>query len=684
MAVIFCAIMTDIYKSLYTEAEITPDLRQQLPGVPPYTRGIYANMYLGRPWTIRQYAGFSSALDSNRFYRQALKAGQRGLSIAFDLPTHRGYDSDHQRSAGDVGKAGVAVDSIEDMATLFDGIPLDQVSVSMTMNGAVLPIVACFLVVAERQGLNYQSLRGTIQNDILKEYIVRNTYIYPPSPSMRIAVDVIDYLTNNVPKFNSISVSGYHFHEAGADAALELALTLADAVSYLDCCRQRQLDIDSIAPRLSFFLAIGMNFLQEIAKLRAARALWYELMQRYRPKNPKSSIFRVHCQTSGYSLTQQQPLNNVVRTTIEALAAVLGGTQSLHTNAYDEAISLPTDDAARLARNTQLIIQHETDLTKTVDPFGGSYAVESLTADLQRRAKKIIEEIDQQGGMLAAIANGYTKSLIEESAARKQALVDSGQQTIVGVNDYQIDEPTTFEYRQIDSDDLRKHQLSSLQKLKKMRNDKSVQQALERLRNCADSNDNLMPATIDAVRNLATVGEISDTLVQVFGRYQATSVVNSSTVYLDSYDDKNRLGAVQKQVQTFADQRGRQPRLLVAKLGQDGHDRGLQLIAAGFSNFGFDVDLSPLFQTPAEVVRQAVDNDVQVVGISTHTASHRLLIPQLLDLLKKNNAGHIIVVIGGIIPPADHQFLRDKGVQAIFAPGTPIPDCVEQVMRLLK
>ena len=676
--------MTDLYQSLYTKAETTLDPRQQLPGKPPYTRGIYANMYLGRPWTIRQYAGFSSALDSNRFYRQALKAGQRGLSVAFDLPTHRGYDSDHQRSAGDVGKAGVAIDSVEDMATLFDGLPLDQVSVSMTMNGAVLPIVACFLVVADHQGLNYQSLRGTIQNDILKEYIVRNTYIYPPPASMRIAVDVIDYLSSNVPKFNSISVSGYHFHEAGADAALELALTFADALSYLDCCRQRKLDVDTIAPRLSFFLAIGMNFLQEVAKLRAARALWYQLMQRYQPKNPKSSIFRVHCQTSGYSLTQQQPLNNVVRTTIEAMAAVLGGTQSLHTNAYDEAISLPTDDAARLARNTQLIIQHETDLTKTIDPFGGSYAVESLTTDLQLRAKKIIDEIDQQGGMLAAIASGYPKSLIEESAARKQAQVDSGQQTIVGVNNFKIDEPTAVEHRQIDSDDLRKYQLTSLQKLKKNRDNKAVQRALEQLRNCANSNDNLMPPTIEAVRNQATVGEISDALAQAFGRYQATSIVNSNTAYIDSYGDQTRLNAVQQQVQTFADQRGRQPRLLVAKLGQDGHDRGLQLIAAGFSNFGFDVDLSPLFQTPAEVVQQAIDNDVQVVGISTHTASHRLLIPQLLDLLKNNNASHIIVVIGGIIPPADHQFLRDRGVQAIFAPGTPIPDCVEQVMRLLK
>ena len=672
--------MTDFYKPLYTE---NIDLQQQ-PGRPPYTRGIYPNMYLGRPWTIRQYAGFSSALDSNLFYRQALQAGQRGLSVAFDLPTHRGYDSDHQRSIGDVGKAGVAIDSVEDMATLFTGIPLDQVSVSMTMNGAVLPIVACFLVVAERQGLDYQSLRGTIQNDILKEYIVRNTYIYPPLPSMRIAVDVIDYLSNNVPKFNGISVSGYHFHEAGADAALELALTLADAICYLDCCRQRQLDIDNIAPRLSFFLAIGMNFLQEVAKLRAARSLWYELMQRYQPKNSKSSIFRVHCQTSGYSLTQQQPLNNVVRTTIEAMAAVLGGTQSLHTNAYDEAISLPTDDASRIARNTQLIIQHETDLIRTIDPFGGSYAVESLTTDLQRRAKKIIDEIDQQGGMLTAIANGYTKSLIEESAARKQALVDSKQQTIVGVNNFQIDEPTTVEHRQIDSDDLQRHQLSSLQKLKKTRDNKAVQQALEKLRNCANSDDNLLPATIDAVRNQATVGEISDSLAQVFGRYQATNVVNSGNTYLDSYGDKDRIHAVHSQVRDFAERSGRQPRMLVTKLGQDGHDRGLQLIAAGFSNFGFDVDLSPLFQTPAEVVRQAIDNDVQVIGISTHTASHRQLIPQLLDLLKADNANHIIVVVGGIIPIADHQFLREKGVQAILVPGTPIPDCVEQVMQLLK
>ena len=649
-------------------------------GFAPYTRGAYASMYRGRPWTIRQYAGFSSAAESNRFYREALRSGQRGLSVAFDLPTHRGYDSDHLRAAGDVGKAGVAIDTVEDMRVLFDGIALDQVSVSMTMNGAVLPILACFIVAAEERQVQPAALRGTIQNDILKEYIVRNTFIYPPAVGLRLAVDVIEYLSQTMPKFNSISVSGYHFQEAGADPALELAFTLGNACVYLDAALARGLAVDSIAPRLSFFFAIGMRFLQEIAKLRAARTLWAKLMQKYQPRDPKSSVLRTHCQTSGYSLTQQQPLNNIVRTTIEALAAVLGGTQSLHTNAYDEAVSIPVAESARVARNTQLILQHETDIMHTVDPLGGSYAMESLTRDVQNTAENILADIDAQGGMLAAIASGYAKNKIEQSAVHKQALIDRGAEVVVGVNKFQHDEGR-LACRDIDTTALRDQQVRALQKIKKTRDAAAVSGALQRLRAAAaNKSTNLMPATVEAIRQRATVGEVAAALEDVFGRYQPEATLTASSMYLDNYGDDAQVKAVRAQIEQFAQQTGRQPRILVAKLGQDGHDRGVNVIAVAFSNFGFDVDLAPLFQTPAEVVKHAIENDVHVIGISTHTAGHKVLIPQLLEELQHTT---IAVVAGGIIPPQDYKFLRQAGVREIFAPGTALPECASRVMRVL-
>ena len=669
------------YQLLYT-AEDTQGIVPSWPGFVPYTRGAYASMYRGRPWTIRQYAGFSSAAESNRFYREALRSGQRGLSIAFDLPTHRGYDSDHLRSTGDVGKAGVAIDTVEDMQVLFKDIALDKVSVSMTMNGAVLPVLACFIVAAEEQGVKPAALRGTIQNDILKEYIVRNTFIYPPAVGMRIAVDVIEHLSQVMPKFNSISISGYHFHEAGADPALELAFTLGNACAYLDAALARGLTVDSIAPRLSFFFAIGMRFLQEIAKLRAARSLWAQLLRKYKPRDPKSSLLRTHCQTSGYSLTQQQPLNNIVRTTIEALAAVLGGTQSLHTNAYDEAVSIPVAEAARVARNTQLILQHETDITHTVDPLGGSYAIESLTRDVQQAAEKILAAIDAQGGMLAAIASGYAKNKIEQSAVHKQAMLDRGAEVIVGVNKFQHDDDADLlALRDIDTAALQDRQVRALQKIKKTRDTTAVKHALQRLREEASNKDtNLMPATLAAIRQRATVGEVSAALVDVCGRYQAEVTLTSSSMYLDNYGDDAQVKAVQAQIAQFAKHTGRQPRILMAKLGQDGHDRGMHIIAVAFSNFGFDVDLAPLFQTPAEVVKHAIENDVHVIGISTHTAGHKVLLPQLLAGLK---ATSIAVVAGGVIPPQDYEFLRQAGVREIFTPGTTLPECAARVMRVL-
>ena len=671
------------YRPLYTPVD-TERIAPSQPGSPPYTRGAYPTMYLHRPWTIRQYAGFSSAAESNRFYRHALQAGQRGLSVAFDLPTHRGYDSDHPRATGDVGKAGTAIDSVEDMKALFHKIPLDQVSVSMTMNGAVIPVLACFLVASEEQQVQWSSLTGTIQNDILKEYLVRNTYIYPPEQGMRVAIDVIEFISTSVPKFNSISVSGYHFQEAGADPALELAFTLADAIAYLDAVQARGIDIDAIAPRISFFFGIGMNFLLEIAKLRAARTLWYELMQKYKPQNPRSSVLRTHCQTSGYSLTQQQPLNNIVRTTIEAMAAVLGGTQSLHTNAYDEAVSIPTDQAAQVARNTQLILQHETDIAQTIDPLGGSYAIESLTRELQTTAREIIAEITRQGGMIRAIEQGYARQRIEEAAARKQALIDRGEEIVIGVNKFRdAGDNTPLDFRDIDTTALRARQLRSLQKIKKERDNSAVKKSLQWLRESAETTTNLLPPAIDAIRQRATIGEVSVALEDVFGRYQPAGVLTVTTAYIDTHGEDEQVAAVQAQVARFATQTGRQPRILVAKLGQDGHDRGLQVIAAGFSNFGFDVDLSPLFQTPAEVVKHALENDVHVIGISTHTASHKVLIPKLLADLKTAKAMDIAVVAGGIIPLQDYEFLRAAGVADIFDPGTPIPICAARVMDIL-
>ena len=668
------------YQLLYTAADVS-DIALSWPGFAPWTRGAYPTMYRGRPWTIRQYAGFSSAAESNRFYREALQGGQRGLSVAFDLPTHRGYDSDHARAVGDVGKAGVAIDTVEDMKVLFDGIALDQVSVSMTMNGAVLPVLACFIVAAAEQGVSQSALRGTIQNDILKEYIVRNTFIYPPAAGMRIAVDVIEHVSKMMPNFNSISVSGYHFHEAGAEPALELALTLGNACAYLDAALERGLDIDNIAPRLSFFFAIGMHFLQEIAKLRAARTMWAQLVGKYQPRHPKSAVLRTHCQTSGYSLTQQQPLNNVVRTTIEALAAVLGGTQSLHTNAYDEAVSIPVAQSARVARHTQLILQHETDLTYTVDPLGGSYAIEHLTRDLQHAAQQILADIAAQGGMLAAITSGYAKHKIEQSAVRKQARIDRGDEVIVGVNKFQEDDDSMLAHRDIDTTALRHQQLQSLQAIKKKRDDAAVNATLQHLRQVAQcERTNLMPATIAAVQQRATVGEISAVLEEVFGRYQPATTLSGSSIYINNYGEDEQVRAVQEQIARFAKHTGRPPRLLVAKLGQDGHDRGLQVIAAAFSNFGFDVDLAPLFQTPAEVVKHALENDVHIIGISTHAGGHKVLIPQLLEDLQGTS---IVVVAGGIIPPQDYEFLRAAGVREIFAPGSALPDCAARVMRVL-
>ena len=642
-------------------------------------------MYRHRPWTIRQYAGFSSVAESNTFYRQALQAGQTGLSIAFDLPTHRGYDSSHPRVQGDVGKAGVAIDSVEDMHELLAGIPLDKTSVSMTMNGAVLPILASFLVVAEEQGVAKSHVSGTIQNDILKEYIVRNTYIYPPAESMRISTDVITYISENYPRFNSISVSGYHLQEAGAEPALELAFTLANALTYLDAACKRGMKVDAIAPRMSFFFCIGMDFLQEIAKLRAARTLWAELVQaKYQPQNPRSCMLRTHCQTSGYSLTQQSPLNNIVRTTVEAMAAVLGGTQSLHTNAYDEAVSLPTDMAAKVARDTQLILQHETNLTRSVDPLAGSYAIEHLTESLKNKAKQIIADIDAQGGMLAAIANGYAKNKIKTSAARRQALVDSGKMGVVGVNKFiSTDEPIAV--REIDTEDLLQQQLQKLTRLKAKRDNARVQQALADLQQQAKTAANLMPATLEAVRRRATVGEISEALATVFGRYQPqTQVELMSSTYVETYGDSGKVAQVRARVEQFKQSTGNRPRILIAKFGQDGHDRGMHVVAVGFSDLGFDVDLSPLFQTPEEVAKCAIENDVHVLGISSHTAAHKILLPQLVASLQAEGATDMRIVLGGIVPPQDYEYLLKHGVDAIFATGTAIPDCAEQVLDLLE
>jgi methylmalonyl-CoA mutase len=671
-------------KPVYTRADIG-DLSEleALPGLFPFVRGARATMYAGRPWTIRQYAGFSTAEESNAFYRHALSSGQKGLSVAFDLATHRGYDSDHPRVTGDVGKAGVAVDSVEDMKILFDGIPLAQTSVSMTMNGAVLPVLASFVVAAEEQGVPQAALTGTIQNDILKEFMVRNTYIYPPEPSMRIVADVIEYTSRNMPRFNSISISGYHMQEAGATGDLELAYTLADGLEYVRAALARGLDIDDFAPRLSFFFGVGKSFFVEIAKLRAARLLWATLVKRhFAPSKPESSMLRMHCQTSGVSLTEQDPHNNVVRTTIEALAAVLGGTQSLHTNAFDEALALPTDFSARIARNTQLVLLHETGIADVADPLGGSYYVESLTAALAERASRLIDEVETVGGMTQAVASGLPKLRIETAAAARQARIDRGLEVVVGVNRYRVEDNQRLELRTVDNAAVRAAQLARLQALRAARDPRAVAAALAQLTHAAEAGGNLLSTSIEAARARATVGEISAAIERVFGRYQAR-VQTIGGVYGSYYEDDPEWLELRRRVETFLGERGRRPRLLVAKLGQDGHDRGAKLIASAFADAGFDVDMAPLFQTPAEVVQQALDNDAHVIGISSQAGGHLTLVRELLELLERNGESEIKVVCGGIIPPDDAEKLQQAGVAAVFGPGVSVVAAARSVIDLL-
>jgi methylmalonyl-CoA mutase len=653
-----------------------------VPGQTPFVRGVRATMYANRPWTIRQYAGFSTAEDSNAFYRRGLAAGQMGLSVAFDLATHRGYDSDHPRVEGDVGKAGVAIDSVEDMKILFDGIPLDRMSVSMTMNGAVLPTMACFIVAGEEQGTDLAQLTGTIQNDILKEFMVRNTYIYPPEPSMRIVADVIAYTAEHMPRFNSVSISGYHMQEAGATADQELAYTLADGLEYVRVALARGLDIDAFAPRLSFFFGIGMNLFMEVAKLRAARLLWSRLMSQFEPKKPSSSMLRTHCQTSGVSLTEQDPYNNIVRTAYEALAAVLGGTQSLHTNSFDEALGLPTDFSARIARNTQLILAEETEIPRVVDPLGGSYYVEWLTAELVKRADALIAEVEEMGGMTRAVAAGLPKLRIEESAARRQALVDRGEDVIVGVNKYVPAEPDHVDVLDIDNARVRQQQIARLERVRAERDAERCAAALARLTEGAQGDANLLALCVEAARARATVGEMSDAMEAAFGRHRA-EIRTISGVYAADLDDDESFQALRKEVAAFAEVEGRRPRLLVAKMGQDGHDRGAKVIATAFADIGFDVDVGPLFQTPDEVARDAVEHDVHAIGVSTQAAGHRTLVPQLLEQLRARGGDDIVVVCGGVIPPNDHAFLHEQGVGAVFGPGTNIPEAARHVLELI-
>jgi len=655
-----------------------------LPGLPPFTRGPRATMYLGRAWTLRQYAGFSTAEESNAFYRQALAAGQTGLSVAFDLPTHRGYDSDHPRVVGDVGKAGVAIDSVEDMKILFDGVPLDKMSVSMTMNGAVLPVLAGYIVAAEEQGVASDKLSGTIQNDILKEFMVRNTYIYPPEPSMRIVADVIAYTAEAMPRFNSISISGYHMQEAGATAVQELAFTLADGLEYVRAALGRGLDVDAFAPRLSFFFAIGMNFFMEVAKLRAARTLWARLMDQFEPQDPRSRMLRTHCQTSGVSLAEQDPYNNVVRTAYEAMAAVLGGTQSLHTNALDEAVALPTDFSARIARNTQLILRDETGVTDTVDPLAGSYYVERLTQDLIDRAQALIDEVEGLGGMTKAVDSGMPKLRIEDSAARRQARIDRGEDMIVGVNAYRPDHPEAIEIRDIDNTKVLEAQKQKLARLRAERDDAAVTAALDALRAGARNGAaNLLALSVDAMRARATVGEVSDALESVFTRHRAV-VRSISGVYASAFEGDESFQAIRDDVAAFAEEEGRRPRMLVVKLGQDGHDRGAKTIATAFADIGFDVDIGPLFQTPAEGADQAIENDVHVIGVSSQAAGHKTLVPALIQALKDADADDIAVVVGGVVPPQDYGMLLNAGVAAVYGPGTQIPQAAREMLDLLR
>ena len=673
-----------LYTAQDTAALPQPELADTLPGFAPYIRGPQATMYAVRPWTIRQYAGFSTAEDSNAFYRRALAAGGQGVSVAFDLATHRGYDSDHPRVTGDVGKAGVAIDSVEDMKILFDGIPLDKVSVSMTMNGAVLPVLAGYVVAAEEQGVAQDQLSGTIQNDILKEFMVRNTYIYPPEPSMRIVADIIEYTAQHMPKFNSISISGYHMQEAGANQALELAFTLADGAEYVKTAMAKGLDVDEFAGRLSFFWAIGMNFYLEVAKMRAARLLWTRIMQGFGAKKPKSLMLRTHCQTSGWSLTEQDPYNNIVRTTIEAMAAVFGGTQSLHTNSFDEAIALPTETSSRIARNTQLIIQEETHITSVVDPWAGSYMMESLTQEMADKAWAIIEEVNAQGGMTQAVDSGWAKLKIEASAAEKQARIDSGADVIVGVNKYKLAKEDPIEIREVDNVKVRAGQIARLNKIKAERDNAAVQRALDALTSCAAGGQgNLLALSIAAIRLRATVGEVSDALEQVFGRHRA-DIQKVTGVYAAAYDSAEGWDKLKAEIAAFGEQFGRRPRVMIAKLGQDGHDRGAKVVATAFADLGYDVDIGPLFQTPEECARQAIENDVHAVGVSTLAAGHKTLVPAIIAALKAQGADDIIVFVGGVIPQQDYSFLYDAGVKGIYGPGTPIPVSAKDVLEQIR
>jgi methylmalonyl-CoA mutase len=670
-------------KPLYTRDDLKNLTHlDELPGFEPFTRGPKATMYSGRPWTIRQYAGFSTAEESNAFYRKNLAAGQQGVSVAFDLATHRGYDSDHPRVEGDVGKAGVAIDSVEDMKILFNKIPLDNVSVSMTMNGAVIPTLACYIVAGEEQGVELKNLSGTIQNDILKEFMVRNTYIYPPESSMRIVADIIEFTSSHMPKFNSISISGYHMQEAGANLVQELAYTLADGKEYVRTAIERGMDVDKFAGRLSFFFAIGMNFFMEAAKLRAARLLWHRIMEEFEAKESKSKMLRTHCQTSGVSLQEQDPYNNVVRTAYEALSAVLGGTQSLHTNALDEAIALPTEFSARIARNTQLILQEETGVSNVIDPLAGSYYVESLTAELADAAWDLIKEIDEMGGMTKAVASGMPKLRIEESAAKRQAMLDKGEEVIVGLNKYRLETQDEINIRDIDDTMVRETQISRLVEVKKNRDSKKCNNALKNLELTAKEGGNLLSAAIQAARARATVGEISMAMEKEFGRHRA-EVKMLSGVYGAAYDGDEDFHKIQQEVEYFAKSEGRRPRMLVVKMGQDGHDRGAKVIATAFADIGFDVDVGPLFQTPDEAANDAIDNDVHIIGISSQAAGHKTLAPKLIESLRSQGAGEIIVICGGVIPQQDYEYLYKKGVKAIFGPGTNIPDAASKILKLI-
>jgi methylmalonyl-CoA mutase len=674
-------------KPLYTAEDLKSlPYANTLPGFEPYVRGPQATMYAARPWTIRQYAGFSTAEESNAFYRKGLAGGGQGVSVAFDLATHRGYDSDHPRVTGDVGKAGVAIDSVEDMKILFDGIPLDKVSVSMTMNGAVLPVLAGYIVAAEEQGVSQDKLSGTIQNDILKEFMVRNTYIYPPKPSMRIIGDIIEYTAKNMPKFNSISISGYHMQEAGANQALELAFTLADGKEYVKTALAKGLDVDEFAGRLSFFWAIGMNFYLEIAKMRAARLLWCRIMKEFNPKTPKSLMLRTHCQTSGWSLTEQDPYNNVVRTTIEAMAAVFGGTQSLHTNSFDEAIALPSETSSRIARNTQLIIQEETHIPNVIDPWAGSYMMEKLTQDMADAAWKIIEEVEAMGGMVRAVDSGWAKLKIEAAAAEKQARIDSGRDVIVGVNKYRLAKEDPIEILEVDNVKVRDQQIVRLKQIRAKRDAAKVHAALDALTAGAESGANLLELTVKAIRLRATVGEVSDALEKVFGRHRADTQ-KVTGVYAAAYDSAEGWEKLKTEIEQFAKEQGRRPRVMISKLGQDGHDRGAKVVATAFADLGFDVDMGPLFQTPEECARQAIENDVHAVGVSTLAAGHKTLVPAIIQELRKQGADDIIVFVGGVIPQQDYEFLYGAGVKGIYGPGTPIPasakDVLEQIRKAL-